>query len=172
MGWLSFSQVMLGVGEPSTSQGSTVGKPSTTDTSEFSPGPLMVGGAEGRERRGDAAEQLSLAREPPLFLEGTDVSNDAVVAWFQSGRLAGEPATGWLNATHNSWSHSTVERAAVKGWSGIAQTLQTYADQFNCVNGRQFSRKNLGTSCIHAVSPSLTCSVDFKGCFLLSLPGQ
>lgn len=49
MGWLSFNQVMLGVGEPSTSQGRTVGKPSTTDTLEFSLGPLMVGGAEGRE---------------------------------------------------------------------------------------------------------------------------
>lgn len=63
MGWLSFNQVMLGVGEPSTSQGRTVGKPSTTDTLEFSLGPLMVGGAEGRERRGDGAEQLSLARK-------------------------------------------------------------------------------------------------------------
>ncbi|TNN86541.1 hypothetical protein EYF80_003311 [Liparis tanakae] len=41
MAWLSFNQVMLGAGEPSTSQGRTVGKPSTTDTSEVSPGPLM-----------------------------------------------------------------------------------------------------------------------------------
>lgn len=58
MGWLSFSQVMLGVGEPSTSQGRTVGKPSTTDTSEVSPGPLMVGGAEGEERHDGGVEQL------------------------------------------------------------------------------------------------------------------
>lgn len=51
MGWLSFNQVMLGVGEPSTSQGSTVGKPSTTDTSEVSLGPLMVGGAGEKDRQ-------------------------------------------------------------------------------------------------------------------------
>lgn len=63
MGWLSFSQVMLGVGEPSTSQGRTVGKPRTTDTSEVSLGPLMVGGAEEKERHGDGVEQLSAARE-------------------------------------------------------------------------------------------------------------
>lgn len=51
MGWLSFNQVILGVGEPSTSQGSTVGNPSTTDTSEVSVGPLMVGGAAEKEQQ-------------------------------------------------------------------------------------------------------------------------
>lgn len=49
MGWLSFSQVMLGVGEPSTSQASTAGNPSTTVTSDVSLGPLMMGGAKAKE---------------------------------------------------------------------------------------------------------------------------
>lgn len=36
---------MLGVGEPSTSQGRIAAKPSTTDTSDVSVVPLIVGGA-------------------------------------------------------------------------------------------------------------------------------
>lgn len=43
---------MLGVGDPSTSQGSSVENPSTTDTSEVSLGPLMVGGAKRGDKKG------------------------------------------------------------------------------------------------------------------------
>lgn len=43
---------MLGVGDPSTSQESSVENPSTTDTSEVSLGPLMVGGADTGNHNG------------------------------------------------------------------------------------------------------------------------
>lgn len=51
MGLLSFNQVILGVGEPSTLHGRTLGKPSTTDTSVFSLGPLILGGAKERSQQ-------------------------------------------------------------------------------------------------------------------------
>lgn len=57
MGWLSLSQVILGVGEPSTSQGRTAGKPSTTDTSDTSVVPVMMGGAGVKKKRGGGKTQ-------------------------------------------------------------------------------------------------------------------
>lgn len=84
MGWLSFNQVMLGVGEPSTSQGRTVGNPSTTDTSEFSLGPLMLGGAEEKGQRFNRFYWLIgllCAHDPPkhFFCVACRIQNGIVV---------------------------------------------------------------------------------------------